>query len=215
MNPLRQLDDRLFLAINDFARRTPWLHGAMPDDAKYGVVLFGLLLVFALVATRHAESRRLAASGWACLAPLIGLALNQPLGHLFHEARPYASHPQVLRLVDVTTDFSFPSDHSVMAGAVAAGLLLATRRLGLTAVVLAALLAFARLYVGAHYPWDVLAGLAVGVAVAWAGWWVLRRPLTALTDWLRGWPGLRLVFSEREEACVGQVPSVLLHTRRP
>lgn len=38
---------------------------------------------------------------------------------MFAEARPYVTHPQILRLADVTTDFSFPSDHAVLAGAVA------------------------------------------------------------------------------------------------
>ena len=67
------------------------------------------------------------------------MALNQPVGHLFAEARPYAAHPGLLRLADPTSDFSFPSDHAVMAGAVAAGLLLVSRRLGLVAAAAAVL----------------------------------------------------------------------------
>ena len=54
------------------------------------------------------------------MATLIALGLNQPFGHLFAETRPYVSHPHILRLAAFTTDFSFPSDHAVMAGAVAA-----------------------------------------------------------------------------------------------
>lgn len=68
-----------------------------------------------------------------------------------------------------TTDFSFPSDHATMAGAVAVGLLLANRRWGIPAAVAAALMAFTRVYVGAHYPSDVLAGLALGGSVAALG----------------------------------------------
>ncbi len=200
MTPLRQLDDRLFLWINDVARHTPWLHTTMLAYATYGVGLFGLLLLLALVVNRHAPSRRLAATGWAAVATLLALGLNQPLGHFFAEARPYATHPGILRLASVTTDFSFPSDHAVMAGAVAAGLLLASRRLALTATVLAVLLAFARVYIGAHYPWDVLAGLALGAAVALGGWWALGRPLTGLVGWLRRLPGLRRVFDEHPAA---------------
>lgn len=213
MNPLRQLDDRLLMSINDFARHTPWLHAPMLGYASYGVVLFGALLLLGLLITRHAASRRLAAAGWAVLAPLIALALNQAVGQLFHEARPYATHPQILRLADVTTDFSFPSDHAVMAGAVAAGLFMVNRRLGVIASLLAALLAFARVYIGAHYPWDVLAGLALGAAVALGGWWALRRPLTALTQWLRDLPGLRAVFGEHQGAARGRLSAELSTTR--
>ena len=149
-----------------------------------------------MLVARHGSTRDLAAAGWACLATLLAIALNQPVGHLFGEARPYAAHPGLLRLADPTRDFSFPSDHAVMAGAVAAGLLLVSRRLGLVAAAAAVLMAFARVYIAAHYPWDVLAGLALGAAVATLGWLLLRRPLTALTGWLRSLPGVRAGFGE-------------------
>lgn len=71
----------------------------------------------------------------------------------------------MLVLVHRSVDASFPSDHATMAGATAAGLLLLDRRLGVTAAVDAALMAFARVYVGAHFPVDVVAGLAVGLVV--------------------------------------------------
>ena len=199
MNQLRLLDDRILLAVNAWARGTGALHGPVLAYASYGAVLFGALLLAALVVSRHGSSRDLAATGWAAIATLLALALNQPIGALFGEARPYAAHPGILRLADVTTDFSFPSDHAVMAGAVAAGLLLAHRRLGAVAVVAALLMAFSRVYIAAHYPWDVLAGLLLGAGVAALGWLLVRRPLTALTRWLRTLPGLRAVFADHTE----------------
>ena len=69
-------------------------------------------------------------------------------------------------LVARSADYSFPSDHAVMAGAVTAGILLAHRTLGLVSAALALLMAATRVYVGAHFPLDVVAGLAVGAAVA-------------------------------------------------
>jgi len=199
MNRLRQLDDQLFFAINSFARRTPGLHAPFLAYAKYGLALFALLLLAGVLIARRDQARVLAAAGWACVATLLVVGLNQPVGHLFAEARPYATHPQILRLADVTTDFSFPSDHAVMGGAVATGLLLVNRRLGLLAALAAALMAFARVYIGAHYPWDVLGGLVLGGAVVLLGWLLLRHPLTNLTTWLRRQPGLRAVFPEREK----------------
>ncbi|HET7474996.1 MAG TPA: phosphatase PAP2 family protein [Dermatophilaceae bacterium] len=195
MNQLRRLDDQLLLAVNDLARDTPWLHSAVLAFAKYGLVVFAALLLAGLVAARHGRSRHLAATGWAAVATILALALNQPLGRLVAERRPYAVHPGLLRLADVTTDFSFPSDHAVVAGAVAAGLLLAHRRLGAVALVAGLLMAFSRVYIAAHYPWDVVGGMIFGAVVAVGGWLVLRTPLTWLTRRLRGLPGPRAVFA--------------------
>jgi undecaprenyl-diphosphatase len=130
------------------------------------------------------------------VATLLAVAVNQPVGRQVAEARPYVTHPHLLVLATRTSDFSFPSDHAVMAGAAAAGVLLVSRRLGLAAAALAVLMACTRVYIAAHYPWDVVAGLALGAAVSVLGWLVLRGLLTALTAWLRRLPGLRTVFAE-------------------
>jgi membrane-associated phospholipid phosphatase len=213
VNPLRALDDRLMLAVNSLARHTGWLHAPLLAYASYGVVLFAALLLAGVLLTRRGSTRDLAAAGWSCLASVLAVGINQPVGHVFAEARPYAVHPGLLRLADPTRDFSFPSDHAVMAGAAAAGLLLVSRRLGLVAVAAAVLMAFARVYIAAHYPWDVLAGLTLGAAVASLGWLLLRRPLTAVTGWLRSLPGLRKGFSERPSGLQRVAPVGGAHSR--
>ena len=193
---LRSVDDQLLLSVNSFARSTLWLQTPLLSYAKYGVGLFAVLLVTGLFLARHRSSRTLAAAGWACVAPLAAVGLNQPIGHLVAAARPYVAHPDLLVLATRTSDFSFPSDHAVMAGAVAAGLLLVSRRLGAIAVGAAALMAFARVYIAAHYPWDVVAGLAIGAGVAMLGWLALIVPLNALTRWLRERAPLRTAFAQ-------------------
>jgi undecaprenyl-diphosphatase len=203
VDAVRTIDDRLFLAVNAFARHTSWLHPAMVDYARYGVLLLAILLLAGLIVVRRSDSRLLAAAGWSAIAPLIALAVNQPLSHLIHEARPYASHPQVLLLVARSQDFSFPSDHTIMAGAVAAGLVIVSRRIGAIAVVAAVSMAFARVYVGAHYPWDVLVGLAMGAGITVLGWRLLEQPLTALARWLRRQPLIRLGFARAHTTAAG------------
>ena len=195
MNALHSLDDQLFLTLNDWARSTPALHPVLAAYGAYGVVVFGLLLVVGVLRARRQGSASLAAAGWACLAVLLALAVNQPIGHLVAEARPYLTHPGVFVLADRTTDYAFPSDHAVMAGATAAGLWRVWRRLGLVTLAAALAMAFTRVYIGAHYPWDVVAGLALGALVSLAGWAALREPLTRATHWLRARPGLRAAFA--------------------
>ncbi len=84
---------------------------------------------------------------------------------LVGRARPYETIANMHLLVDKTTDVSFPSDHAVIVGAVAAGLFLLNRCLGLVAIAAAFAMAFARVYVGAHYPGEVAAGLVLGAAI--------------------------------------------------
>ena len=79
MNQLRLMDDRIFLALNDWARHTVALHGPVLTYASYGVVVFGALLLAALVVSRHASSRDLAATGWPqsrCSSPWHSTSLS-------------------------------------------------------------------------------------------------------------------------------------------
>jgi len=179
------LNDDAFLAVNHLARETPWLHAVVVDYAKYGVLLFGAAILLAIWRSRTADARMLAASVWTGLATLLAVAVNQPIGRAVAEARPYVAHPSASLLVDRTSDFSFPSDHAVMAGAVSVGLLIAWWRLGLVVSVAALAMALTRVYVGAHYPGDVVAGLVLGGAVVAGGWLLLGRLLTQLAEWLR------------------------------
>jgi len=172
-----------FELVNRFARDTGWLHVPVVAYATYGVILFaGLLVVGWWLARRSGSARRTAAAVWAGIGTVLAVGLNQPLVSLVHEARPYTVIPHALLLVPASADPSFPSDHATMAGAVAAGLFLVNRRLGVIAGALALLMGFARVYVGAHYPIDVAAGLAVGAAVVLLGYVAIRPLMVPVVD---------------------------------
>ena len=156
-----------FLRVNELARSTPWLHTPFVLYATYGVLLFGALLVAGfLLARARRDPLLVARSLLAGAGVLLAVAVNQPLVHAVAERRPYDQLQGVLVLVHRSADGSFPSDHATMAGAAAVGLLVVSRRLGALAVAAALVMAFTRVYVGAHFPVDVVAGLAVGAAVA-------------------------------------------------
>ena len=187
----------LFLKVNDFARSTGWLHPPVTAYAKYGLLVFAGLLVVGWWIARTRPAGVMAAALLAPVSTVLAVAINQPIIKMVAETRPYVVHATALVLVSKTSDPSFPSDHAAMAGAVAVGLLLVSWRLGLLATVCALTMAFARVYVGAHFPQDVLAGLVLGGAVAGLMWLVFRIPVTRLVEMLRATRVRPLVGSSR------------------
>jgi len=77
--------------------------------------------------------------------------------------RPCWLEPDVQMLVNIPKDFSFPSGHSNASFAVATAIFTRNKKLGIPALVLAALIAISRLYVFVHWPTDVLAGSLIGI----------------------------------------------------
>ncbi len=97
----------------------------------------------------------------------LALLLNQPIAHLVDRTRPYLAHPAHAHLLlSRSHDPSFPSDHATGAFALAFGIWLYDRTVGTVLMILAAALSFSRVYVGTHYPADVVAGALIGAAVA-------------------------------------------------
>jgi undecaprenyl-diphosphatase len=101
--------------------------------------------------------------------------------------RPYASIAEVDRLMGAVGS-SFPSGHAATSAAGLAVLAIAVPRLAPALAVLAAAIAFSRIYVGVHYPSDVLVGAAIGAIVGVAAAWLtlLRKPDTGLSPRRRG-----------------------------
>ena len=102
------------------------------------------------------------------IALLMTAALcNGILKNAVARPRPYVMIPALHLLGPRASDWSFPSGHSCTAFSVG-GICLARlpKKAGIPAIVLAALLALSRLYVGIHYPTDVIAGVALGIVIA-------------------------------------------------
>lgn len=195
------MDASLYRTVNRFADRTTWLHGPATAYAKYGVVLFAALLLVAWWRARSTgDLRSEARVGWAGVATLLSLLLGQVIGHFVDRARPYTVLVHVHVLVARTSDVSFPSDHALTVGAIAVGLWLVDRTIGWVAVGLALLMAFARVYVGAHYPGDVAAGLLLAGLVAVLGSKPGSRLLEHILRSLDRVPGVHVLTGRATEA---------------
>lgn len=157
--------------ITDLARRAPQpLDDTIRFFGDYGLGIFAVLMLLAWWRARStsADSVRMAAALAAPLTVLAAFLANDLLKRAFDEQRPCQTlHTVTIETCPALGDWSFPSNHAAIAGAATVALLFASRRLGLIALPFALLMAASRVWTGAHYPHDVVVGLAVGALVAW------------------------------------------------
>ena len=132
-----------------------------------GLVWIGIALALALLRRRPALLLVVvAADGIADL-------LARGIKSVVDVQRPAFRYAEPKALVPVPLDHSFPSGHSATSFACATTLALAFPRLAVPLYVLAAAIAYSRVYVGVHYPLDVLGGAVLGIAVATALRWLV------------------------------------------
>ena len=116
-------------------------------------------------------------TGYAAVLSLIFgvIVTNLLLKNIVARPRPFAEIEALIPLIAKPTDFSFPSGHTTASFAVALVMLrMLPKKIGIPAVVLAALVAFSRLYLGVHYPTDVLAGFVVALVGSSLAVWIVR-----------------------------------------
>ena len=104
-------------------------------------------------------------------ADLFALGLKE----LTSRPRPFIAHPEPDPLMGTSLDVSFPSGHAATSFAGATVLALAHRRAAVPLYLLAALIAWSRVYVGVHYPGDVLVGAVLGVGIGLVSTWLWHR----------------------------------------
>lgn len=113
------------------------------------------------------RQRRILALVSALLAAALAWYVNQGIGLIWFRPRPFADLPGVRELIAKSAlDKSFPSDHAATAFALAFAVFLVNRRWGMAFLAAAALICLGRVYVGVHYPSDVVAGALVGIVCA-------------------------------------------------
>lgn len=182
------IDGGLYGDITDFARHTHWLNGPVAAYTSYGVALFAVFMLAGWWIARRKDASVMAAALSAPIAVVLAYVVNDGVKSVFTEPRPCRALPHdfLIEKCPPLNDYAFPSNHSTVAAATAVALFLVDRRLGAIAALAALLMGASRVYVGAHYPHDVLVAFGVGAAVALAVTWSARRYAAPLVARLRG-----------------------------
>ena len=160
------MDWRLERAIYDVSLHHHWVgslfHGVEQASIPIMVVITGLLWFF----SRPGGDRKwklACGSGYAAAA--LGYVIAFVIHHIYDRARPYEAHA-IRHPWSSSTDASFPSDHTSLSFAIAFAVLAFDTVAGVLFLVVAAIIGVGRLFIGAHYPGDVLAGVGVGLVAA-------------------------------------------------
>jgi undecaprenyl-diphosphatase len=140
------------------------------------------IATFALwLLSRPGGSRRWKlASACALASAALALLINQLIGKVWHRQRPFATHPSAHVWGSRSHDPSFPSDHASAVFGIAFAILLFDRIAGSIFLAAAVVIGAGRVFIGAHYPADVLAGCLVGLGSAL----LVVRLARPLIEWL-------------------------------
>jgi len=169
---MQPLDEPFFRLVNDLAGKSAPLDAAGIFAARYLIFVIGAAPVAMLAAHWIPASERVHAQRAvyrALVSAVTALFGNALISLAFFRTRPFAALDRVTLLIgEPLTPKSFPSDHAAMAFAIAVSVWFAWPRLGRWMIAVAALVAVGRVYVGVHYPGDIIAGAALGTFWAWA-----------------------------------------------
>ena len=142
-----------------------------------------LFIALAVLMLFFRSTRR--SGGTALTAMTFGLIVNNlTIKPLLSRARPWVVMPDFEVLVKSSDPNSFPSGHTCAAFAFALALCLSApkRWMKIAAVAAAVLMGLSRLYVGVHFPSDVLAGAVIGSLCGLLAGWIVPR----FMRWLKG-----------------------------
>jgi undecaprenyl-diphosphatase len=181
------LDYSLYKALNGFAAGHDGIEDvfrffSLEAEVMFIALLAGLFLASGKWRSLNGRHGVVAAGFSAALA----LGVAHLIADVVQRPRPYVAHPGDAHLfIPASPDYSFPSDHATAAFAIAVAIWLRHRRAGWLALAMAATVSLSRVIVGTHYPADVLAGAALGVAAALALWLPpMRGLLHRLAEWV-------------------------------
>ena len=155
------------------------IHNPVLDTVMCGITRLGdagiIWILLCIVLLVLPKTRKSGVSLMAVL--LVDLVIcNGILKPLVHRIRPFDVRTGIELLVKRPTDFSFPSGHTAASFASVMALYLAgEKKIWISSLGLAVLIAFSRLYLYVHYPTDVLGGVIIGVMAGALGYWLVKK----------------------------------------
>jgi len=161
---LYSIDVQIFYFINKTIAN-PVTDSLMPfiTELNHWKIFFAIMFLYLMIGA--GKKGRIVGIGLILLVVTSDQLSSNLIKHAVERIRPCNALPDVRLLVGCTQSFSFPSSHGVNHFAGAVFLSHFYPRLSLTFYISAFIISISRVFVGVHYPSDVLAGITIGVLV--------------------------------------------------
>ncbi|PDY44641.1 undecaprenyl-diphosphatase [Bacillus pseudomycoides] len=164
-----QINIDVFRLINDLGKQYPSLNPIIVFFAEYMlyVLILGILIYWF---TRTNKNRMMVIQGG--IAFICAEIIGKIVGQFYSHYQPFAVLPNVNQLVEHEIDNSFPSDHTILFFSICVSFWLIRKKEGWLWLMLAFCVAISRIWVGVHYPIDVVTGALVGSISALFVYWI-------------------------------------------
>lgn len=162
----------VFRAINNLGDQLSALNPVVVFFAEYMLYFLCLALVVHWF-TRKPKNRMMVIQ--AVIATVVAEVLGKIAGQLYSHHQPFAVLSHVNQLVEHEIDNSFPSDHSIVFFAICFSIWLVRKKEWWLWIILALCVAISRIWVGVHYPVDVVTGALLGIISALVMYWLVPR----------------------------------------
>ncbi|MFF2446866.1 undecaprenyl-diphosphatase [Neobacillus sp. NPDC058068] len=169
---ISQLNVDVFRAINDIGKEHDSLNPIAIFMADYMIIVLALgMLVYWFTQTN--KNRMMVIQGG--VAFLLAEVLGKIAGTMYYHNQPFAELPHVNQLIAHAVDNAFPSDHSILFFSVCFSFWLVRKKEGWLWLVFACFVGVSRIWVGVHYPGDVVTGALIGIVAALVTYWIVPK----------------------------------------
>lgn len=156
----------LFQQINGLAGHSRLLDSLMvflSDSVPYVAVLLMLYLWF--IGNKHKGIKIRYTALYAVFSSIFALLINAVIHFVYYHPRPFVGH-HVHQLVSHAADSSFVSDHTVLVFAIAWTLFIRNNPGKYIILLWATMVGLSRIYIGVHYPFDVIGGILLSLVTS-------------------------------------------------
>lgn len=178
---LSQINVELFRWINNLGIEHTYLNSTFIFIAKYMVVILALLTIVFWF-SKDRRNRMMVIS--ATITFVVAETLGKIAGQLHSNNQPFVELAHVNQLIEKTVNNSFPSDHTILFFSFCITFCIFQKRWAFIWVLSAILVGISRIWVGVHYPADVIAGALISIVSAFVIAFIVPR-LSIITKLLQ------------------------------